>query len=358
MKTLHIAQILKGGTASHLCEVLPHQIARHGVENVRVLAPADQIGYLDILPSETIRTFPTAQRSPRALMDFTLAARRAIRRERPDIVHLHGTFAGTFVRLSYRLWPAPRPPIVYCSHGWAFNMRVSQRKRALYARTERMLAGLADRILCISRFELESACKRGIARDRLTLVYNGIADQPPHAPTAPRDATEPEVRLVFVGRDDDQKGFDTLCAAMARIADAPVRLDAIGPDRSDRQSPNIVRHGWLTRETVAAFLAEADAMVVPSRWEGFGLVAAEAMRQGLAVIASDVDALPELVEEGVTGRLFPADDPARLAEILRELDRETLARMGRAGRERFLRDFTADRMNAQIDGIYAQLLAG
>ncbi|MFX6269921.1 glycosyltransferase, partial [Acinetobacter baumannii] len=85
----------------------------------------------------------------------------------------------------------------------------------------------------------------------------------------------------------------------------------------------------------------ADVIVVPSRWEGFGLIAVEAMRAGLAVIASRVGGLAEVVEEGVTGFLVEPDKPEEIVNILRTVTREQLHEMGNAGREHFLNEFTS-----------------
>jgi glycosyltransferase involved in cell wall biosynthesis len=113
--------------------------------------------------------------------------------------------------------------------------------------------------------------------------------------------------------------------------------------------------GWLDAEGVAAQLQAADVVAAPSRWEGFGLAAAEAMRAAKPVIASRVGGLCDLVEDGVNGRLVPPDDPAALCAALLADDPEARRRMGRRGRARYLQYFTAQRMNEELLDIYAQL---
>jgi glycosyltransferase involved in cell wall biosynthesis len=97
--------------------------------------------------------------------------------------------------------------------------------------------------------------------------------------------------------------------------------------------------------------------VVPSRWEGFGLVALEAMRCGCAVVASRVGGLSEVVDDGVTGLLFEPGDAAGLAALLSTTSASKLAALGVAGRQRFERLFRIDRVDAELDALYRVMLA-
>ncbi len=105
--------------------------------------------------------------------------------------------------------------------------------------------------------------------------------------------------------------------------------------------------GW--RDNAGSLLGAFDVLLMPSLWEGFGLVALEAMAASRPVIASRVSALPEIVESGVTGFLAEPADPSALAECLLHLfENPALAReMGENGRRRLEAEFSADRM---IDG--------
>lgn len=92
---------------------------------------------------------------------------------------------------------------------------------------------------------------------------------------------------------------------------------------------------------------------MPSRWEGFGLVALEAMRCETAVFAARQGGLVELVEDGVTGALFDTAD--QLGELLAKTERIKLHEQGRAGRRRFLELFTHQRMVNELMALLAQL---
>ncbi len=91
--------------------------------------------------------------------------------------------------------------------------------------------------------------------------------------------------------------------------------------------------------------------------EGFGLIAAEAMRAGLPVIATRVGGLPEVVEHEVTGLLVEPDSSAALVEAIRLLRDGRRSTFGKAGRERFLAHFTLDRVHAEVTALYQRLLA-
>ncbi|MDE8653193.1 glycosyltransferase [Novosphingobium album (ex Liu et al. 2023)] len=353
MRILHIAQILQGGTASHMNELIALQSRSSQVHWLGLLAPMDEVHYLDSARIGHLRTFASSARNPRALWAFAQAARQTILETRPDIIHLHGTFAGFVVRLLGLVAWQCRRPTVYCSHGWAFNMRMGAPARGAFALAERLLARRTEKILCISRFEMLSAKERGLPIERLAMVYNGIED---NAGTIPAINPEGDIlRLLFVGRDCRQKGFDILVDAIRLIAEKPIRLEAAGPEPRAGLPENIEALGWIDRADVSHRLARADALVMPSRWEGFGLAALEAMRQGKAVIAASVDALPELVIHGETGILVPPDDPQALAGALSGLTRETLQEMGRQGRAHYLANFTAVQMHREIERIYGEI---
>ena len=114
--------------------------------------------------------------------------------------------------------------------------------------------------------------------------------------------------------------------------------------------------GWLNEREIRGQLDAADVLVVPSRWEGFGLVALEAMRAGRMVIASNVGGLPEIVKEGVTGWLVPPDAPDELARRLAKITPQQARGMGEKGRRHYLALFQGERMHRQLTTVYTKCL--
>ena len=359
MRVLHVAETIQGGVGAHLEEIVPRQVAALGEGAVRVIVPESERHFFPRIPAAQTRGFDR----PGSRLRNTAALAAAIRREQAafgaDVVHAHSTFAGAAVRLPLLRPRDPRPAIVYCPHGWSFA--ADRGPRRLYARAERALQPAADAIVTVSRFERDLAVSMGLRGDNLVVLRNGIADVPPVEPVRegfPRD----RLNLLFVGRLDRQKGFDILLDAARRVPGA-VHLHVVGSSVRELADgaaaaappPNMTLHGWQPRDAAAAFIAACDAVVMPSRWEGLPLVALEAMRAGKPILASDRSAMPEVVEDGVTGRLFGIDDGASLAALVGQLSRDDLRRWGAAGRARFERDFTVDRQSREILDLYARI---
>ena len=356
MRILHIAESAQGGVGSHLADVLPEQARKLGGDNVRALVPDRHSAHISGVDRHLIATWRRTGRSVSGLFTLAAAIRREIAAFRPSIVHAHSSVAGTLVRLMYGWW---RPPfrIVYCPHGWAFDRHGSGLKRRLIEAIERGLAPGANRIVLISDHERRAGLRIGIAPARMVLVLNGIADQPPGRPARWEDT---RLKLLFVGRLDEQKGFDTLLDAVepleSRVALRVIGKAIAGPASSRRGHRAQVEYlGWRSMAEIATEIAAADVVAIPSRWEGFGLVAVEAMRESCAVIASRVGGLQEIVVDGETGRLVSPDAPEELMRTLLEHDAPEWRAMGRAGRARFEALFTAERMNRELLALYRDL---
>lgn len=362
MKIMHIAQMIQGGLASYLNEILPFQRRALGNGTVLVVIPKNEIDFIDIRDPHMFRTFPTNRRSIAGLISFLFNAVRLIHDEKPDIIHLHSTFAGALIRLWFLIVPWRRPKIIYCAHGWAFNMQVSEYLRRTYALFERIFSWTTDAIVCISEYEYEEAKRRRLPKSLLHCIPNGIRDKAVMRGHGAHVFNPATLNLLFVGRQDRQKGYDILIDAMKSLQGLPIMLHVVGEavvSTEDRNPayPNVTLHGWKSRDEVEAFLADADALVMPSRWEGFGLIALEAMRQELPVCASAVDALPELVQHGISGFLFPSEDVDALANLLASLDRSSLQKIGPNGRQWYLNNFTADRMNNSLIDLYRRQIS-
>lgn len=355
IRVLHVAETIKGGTATYLNELLPHQIMQFGAENVLILVPESHKTELPDVHSTCIRGF--AEGGGRAKKAFRVAAltEQLANEFKPDVIHVHLTFAGITVRARYAL-RRNKPKIVYCPHGWAFDREAPWMVNAAVRLFERLLAPFTDAIVAISDHERKAGIAVGIPAHKLHLIYNAICAEPPTPSISAPNWPEGAKRLVFVGRFDRQKGVDLLMNAMRELrgeAFAYVIGEAVLGDGVMLDVPDNVRlTGWLSRAEIEAYYKSADAIVIPSRWEGFGLISVEAMRAGLAVIASRVGGLQETVEHGVTGVLIEAGDAATIVETVRLLDRGTLQEMGRAGQARFLEKFTIDRLVQDVARLY------
>lgn len=176
------------------------------------------------------------------------------------------------------------------------------------------------------------------------------------------------LKILSVGTLHEVKGQAVLIDALASIAHRDVqfscRLIGEGPDRR-ALADQIARHGLEHRVSldgarnslaVAAAMREADVFVAPSvpsrdgRREGIPVVIMEAMASGLPVVASDLSGIPEIVDDGVTGRLTPPGDIEAIARALVELasDPALRDRFGREGRLRVEREFDVNASAEQL----------
>lgn len=358
LKVLHVTETLPGGIATYLRELLPLHMADQAISEIRVLAPQEQLSHLKDLPGSMLRGYARSGRNLRSLWNLAVALRKQVVEFRPQIVHLHSSFAGAVGRL-LRPW-LPGVRVVYCPHGWAFLRDDNGLARRAYVLAERCLAPRTDALLAISQHEWDAAAAAGISTRRARLIYNGVGDtrqlQIPALPVLESGY----LNLLFVGRHDRQKGLDVLLSAMTRLKSQKIRLYVAGAgivSSTGRQenADNIFWLGWLSGVELIAYYRACDAVVMPSRWEGMPLVALEAMREGKPVLAARQEPLPEVVGDG--GILFEPENAEALAALLQGLDAPQLARCGERARARYLAHFQSQRMGDDLLALYQELQA-
>ncbi|MQY03682.1 glycosyltransferase [Actinomadura macrotermitis] len=369
LRILHVSQPVEGGVAVYLAQAALDQ-QRRGWE-VAVACPAAG-GLPRRLAGHGIAHLPweaTRAPSPAALGEAA-ALGRIVQRVAPDVVHLHSAKAG----LAGRLLP-PRTParIVFQPHGWSW-LAASPAHAAASVRWERWAARRTDLLVCVGEGERELGVRHGV-RGPLTVIRNGVdLTRFRYVPVTARRRAREELALppdgplaVCVGRVTRQKGQDVLLAAWPlvrrRCPDARLALvgdgDRLGPLRDRRPGPD-GGDGVLFVPAVAdtrPWLAAADVVTMPSRWEGLPLAALEAMATGRPLVASDIPGLAEVVGPA-TGGLVPPEDPEALADALahRLLSPERAEREGMAAAEaatRFDAGVTLDRLAEATQSITA-----
>lgn len=227
-------------------------------------------------------------------------------------------------------------------------------------------------VACISHFARSQAMLHSEPDqwDRLKIVHCGVVpelyDRPPETETGTGGETgsEPQVRLLFVGRLAPVKGLRILLEALAEARQTRPGLSLTivgdGPDRAALEAlaaplgDAVIFTGALSQADVADRLAASDALVLPSFAEGVPVVLMEAMAAGLPVLATQVAGVPELVENGVSGILVPPGDSDALRAGLLTLadDPARRAEMGRAGRAKVVRDFDVRQEAARLARLF------
>ncbi|MFI8394108.1 glycosyltransferase family 1 protein [Pseudomonas sp. Choline-02u-1] len=353
-KILHVAETIKGGVATVIRTISASPEDDAANYQLVYLVPEDQAKELHGIAPQQVRTFPRSGRNVPSLLRFAWRLSQVLLKEKPDVVHLHSTFSGVIGRVvCVLLRPWRKPKIVYCPHAFSFLMESSPTKQKVYAWIERVLQKVTDVIICVSQYELDKAARFGIDRKRMKLIYNGI----PHKDDAPKSAGAEPIHLLFVGRLDYQKGFDVLLKAYAKVKRNDLKLTVVGSavneDSVDCPPMDSVEYlPWVTPSEVQALYQKADALIVPSRWEGFAMVPLEGMAMGLPVIASNCTSLPELVTNEVSGYVFPSGDHQALADVLTIIQRPRLLDLGNEGRSIVRERFSAALMIRQTYDLY------
>jgi len=360
IKVLHIAETIRGGIASYLNELHPQQQQSFGAENIHYVVPSDHRRDLVGIENSQITTFQRSGRGVAGLFQMLRASMQALDAFKPDIVHLHSSFAGLVLRpaLAAR---SNGPHVVYCPHGWAFSRETGRISHLMTKAAESLLARTSDRIICISGDEYNEAIRAGISADRLSLVHNGISKRRPLAQSVPADWDSNKVKVLFIGRLDRQKGFDLLIEAARSLEDVLdlriVGASVVSKSEGSTVPANVSLLGWLDRRQIETHLEAADLVVIPSRWEAFGLVALEAMRAAKPILAFRSGALPEIVVDGVTGVLCEPVAVQPLVEGFRRALDFDLKVLGQRGYERFKQLYDIQKTHGQLQQVYLELLA-
>lgn len=354
LRIAHVVEATKGGVHTYVSNLIRHQ-RDHGFD-VHVIA-CEALSADGLSGSGATLHRYRSSRNPVHLPGIVRHLRRVLVGIKPDIVHAHSTFAGVYARLA--VTPGRGAALVYQPHGWSFAQQVAWGKKAIYRTVERVLARRTDAIVNISLHDLQEgrACAAGAGRN--VLIRNAV---PPSRPGgSPFAAPEQNhINVGFAGRFDRQKGLDLLLE-IGRLVPS-CHFHVAGDFSVSRKAPidwpdNFHHVGWLPADQIDAFYAAMDVMIVPSRWEGFGLVVAEAMRNSCPVIVNCAGALPELVIDGFNGHVIDVRDTVAAAALLSRLSRDGLRRMGANGKrvyETCLRDVD---LYASMDELYLSLNA-
>lgn len=370
MKVLHvITSISRGGAENHLVDLVAGQI-RSGL--------AVQVAYLKDDGYWTARLTALGAGVTNLGMswygDLTplRALRRLIRSFRPDLVHAHMPPAELYTRLALL---GDRRPLVISKHNdEPFYRGFGQRWVAAW------VARRAGRVIAISDAVRAYFCGGGLGlpADQVITVRYGI-DTDPYQGVSPASVAalraewgvSPETLLIgTVARLAPQKALDVLLDGFARYlhgASVPAKLVIVGtgPLREQLEaqaaglgiSDRVIWAGF--REDIPVVMNALDLFALTSIYEGFGLVLLEAMAAAQPVVASAVSAIPEIVADGVTGRLVPPREPGLLASAFLELEEPARRRAcGEAGRQRARSLFTLERMVAATEQVYGGVLKG
>lgn len=264
--------------------------------------------------------------------------------------------------LHRRLLP-PNIPIVatmhHCVHGKDVD-RFKSYAQKLYHRywvksLEKFVLRRAARIVAVSNYTAEST-KLSFGVHNITVIHNGIDLNGVFQPPSIRTPHHP-FRLIYAGNWSKRKGVDLLAPIMRMLGSDFELLHTGSP--IPNAPANMHALGRLPGEIeLSEAYQGADALLFPSRLEGFGLVVLESMACGLPVIATNGSSLSEVIENNVTGLLCPQDDVAAFANAARQLaDNSALwQQMSQNARQRVEARFSMDAMIGHYLKLYHEVL--
>ena len=351
------------GGVETITRQLAHALKKRG-HTVCIFAAHGNITLPDVSDDDgiVVHRFPfweaIGQRDP-LLIYATQKRLDAVKKEfAPDLIHLNCFDPSLFFqRRSAGVMPAPTvitlhwtPP----SELWEINELLRQTLLE------------ASWIVAISQHQL------GIVNtimpsmsDRLSIIVNGL-NEPPIASVP---VAEDNQRILCIGRLVRDKGFDLSLDAFAQIVgEFPnARLIIAGDGIEKRSLQQLAQTlgiasqvdftGWVSHEDVPEAMNQSSMVLMPSRFEPFGLVAVEAGQMSRPIIATAVGGLVDIVVDGETGLLVPDEDVAGLAGAIARLLRDPplCARLGQAGSVRAREKFAAERNTADYESLFKRL---
>jgi len=296
-----------------------------------------------------------------------------------DVIHIHDfrTFQNIIIHYYSRKY---RVPYILQARGSLPRIMAWQRLKWVYD----VLFGYrllrdASKVIALTRVEAEQYRHMGVPEEKITIIPNGI-DLSEYAELSPKGSFKkkfniPEDKkiILYLGRIHKTKGIDFLVRAYAHLINEMNFKDAVlvivGPDggflgevKSLVQSLGISRLVMFTgplygNEKLSAYV-DSDVVVLPSRYETFPNVVLEAYACSKPVVASNVEAIPDIVLHGKTGLLFQAGDVKGLANAIAYMltHSEEAERMGRNARRLVEERSSIDRVVTQLEALYEKVL--
>jgi glycosyltransferase involved in cell wall biosynthesis len=361
MKILHISVRADfGGGPEHMLQQITDQIDRHD-SDVFLACPNDYPyyeRYCDKVGEENIVVIPHRKFHVFKLLKLIKFALS----NKIDIIHSHGKGAGIYGRF---LCMFTGIPCVHTFHGLHVG-EYSNLKKRIYIGLERFFGIFTKQVICVSEGELDSIkSERIVPGKKLIQIDNGVK-VPDRIQLKP---VRSPLQILAVNRFDDQKNPELLIAIAERIKDSylydKLKITVIGEgDRFSQcqkaiEDKNIGDILTLFGSTTnpRKFMAEADAFLSTSRWEGMPLAVLEAMSEGLPVVATKVVGNNDVMQDQVEGVFFKDDDAqSALLALEKILDDEFRSKCSEAAFKTVMENYSVSKMVKETVQVYQNIL--
>lgn len=289
--------------------------------------------------------------------------RKNIKHIKPDIIHVHGTRAGSVGRLATI---GLRVPVIYTEHLWTEHFKLSSRIMTFFHYFGNWFFDMFTNLnIAVSQAVKDFMVSANISRaDKIVVVYNGIE---PSNKEAKVFQGKGKIKLITVATLNEQKGIQFLIRALPKIkSEFPdVELEIVGDGPHKKALVNEVKKLKLSSTVdfvgfvsdVEKELLTADIYVQPSLSESFGLAIIQAMNVGLPIVATHTGGIPEVVTQGKSGILVASEDPKALSDAILDLMRQPAKakEMGKTARGEVKLKFDLSDMVGELEDIYEEM---
>lgn len=322
-KVLHIALIHGGGVEVYIRMLIEHTYKNYDT----VLICASEYGK-KLLPEDSCTIYNVdvpREISVSADLKAALKIRKIIKKENPNVLYCHSSMAGAIGRIAAM---GLRCKVIYNPHGWSFDMAVSYRKKMFYRFLEKVLAMTTDKIVTISEYEKRIALKNKICNEsKIKVILNGIDLDKCKSTKAERSELGYREKDFIIGcaaRLSDQKDpllFADVAGCIAKkypdtrfvwVGDGELMEDFITALKKNNVLDKTTVTGWVNNPY--KYISIFDVAVLFSKWEGFGLCLAEYAALGKPVVATNVGAVSEVIQDGICGKLVECRNPETIAD--------------------------------------------
>lgn len=291
----------------------------------------------------------------------------------PNIVYCHSSKAGAIGRIALLL--NRKIKVIYNAHGWYFNAEIPKVKKKIFAFIERMLAKKTNIIINISESELESALNYKIAKKEKMLIIKNCIDfekykidlkQARIISRKQYNIEDNEILIGTVGRIAEQKNPLLMYRAFKKInekypntkliyvGDGNLKEELLKNVQNDNLTDKVIITGWV--EKTQNVIPAIDIAVLPSKWEGFGLVLIEYMLCDKAIVASATGGILDIIKDDENGLLFKNDNENSLYEKIELLiEKEEIGRKMIENNKSYRNIYEIEKLEKEHEKIFEEL---
>ncbi|MDM5157039.1 glycosyltransferase family 4 protein [Bacillus sp. DX1.1] len=279
--------------------------------------------------------------------------KKVIQKEQVSIVHTQ-FLRENYIAILAKMFGAPVRVI------WTYHVDVQMARHLRWSNT--FFTRYNDTIICISKFMKQQLTQKGVPKEKIKIIYNGLHD--PYTNALP--VCHKPMKIAVIGRLSKEKGQPFLLRGLQKLRELHPSLqwqcNIIGDGPLKSELHNLITTLQLDdcvslqgfQDNIIKEYEEHDIVVIPSENEGLSYVAIEAIAMKKPVIATNVGGLPEVIVPNQSGISIPYGDEEQLATALAKLlqDEQLYHSLAECGREYYLQNFTFPKMVREVTNIY------